>query len=96
MSLKSYDMVVITFLYIIILLYYVNKLNSSMSNFGGRLGQPKKINCRAVVDKLLLTKLMTKLTTMPIFKNILACCVFKTIVNGLYTAFTIVSNSDCL
>jgi hypothetical protein len=34
--------VLVTFLYIIILLCYVNKLNSSMSNFGGRLGQPKK------------------------------------------------------
>jgi hypothetical protein len=42
-SLKSYDMVATTFLYIIILLCYVNKLNSSMSNFGGRLGQPKKM-----------------------------------------------------
>jgi hypothetical protein len=41
-SLKKYDMVAKTFLYIIIL-YFVNKLNSSMSNFGGRLSQPKKI-----------------------------------------------------
>jgi hypothetical protein len=35
-------MVATTFLYIIIILCYVNKLNSSMSNFGGTLGQPKK------------------------------------------------------
>jgi hypothetical protein len=41
-SLKSYDTVATTFLYIIIILCYVNKLNSSMSNFGGRLGQLKK------------------------------------------------------
>jgi hypothetical protein len=41
-SLKKYDMVSTTFLYIIIILCYVNKLNSSMSNFGGRLSQPKK------------------------------------------------------
>jgi hypothetical protein len=41
-SLKSYDTVANTFLYIIIILCYVNKLNSSMSNFGGRLGQLKK------------------------------------------------------
>jgi hypothetical protein len=31
-----YDMVATTFLYIIIILCYVNKLNSSMSNYGGR------------------------------------------------------------
>jgi hypothetical protein len=36
-------MVVTTFSYIIIILCYVNKLNSSMSNFGGTLGQPKKM-----------------------------------------------------
>jgi hypothetical protein len=42
-SLKKYDMVTKTFLYIIIILCFVNKLNSSMSNFGGRLSQPKKI-----------------------------------------------------
>jgi hypothetical protein len=36
-SLKNYH-----FLGIIITLCYVKKLNSSMSNFGGRLGQPKK------------------------------------------------------
>jgi hypothetical protein len=42
-SLKKYDMVAKTFLYIIIILYFVNKLNSSMSNFGGRWSQPKKI-----------------------------------------------------
>jgi hypothetical protein len=41
-SLKKYDMVSTTFLYIIIILCYVNKLNSSMSNFGGRFSQPKK------------------------------------------------------
>jgi hypothetical protein len=41
-SLKKYDMVSTTFVYIIIILCYVNKLNSSMSNFGGRLNQPKK------------------------------------------------------
>jgi hypothetical protein len=35
-SLKRYDMVATTFLYIIIILCYVNKLNSSMSNYGGR------------------------------------------------------------
>jgi hypothetical protein len=35
-------MVATTFLYIIIILCYVNKLNNSMSNFGLRLGQPKK------------------------------------------------------
>jgi hypothetical protein len=35
-------MVVTTFLYIIIILCYVNKLNNSMSNFGRSLGQPKK------------------------------------------------------
>jgi hypothetical protein len=35
-------MVATTFLYIIIILCYVNKLNNSMSNFGRRLGQPKK------------------------------------------------------
>jgi hypothetical protein len=40
--LKKYDMVATTFLYIIIIFCYVNKLNSSMSNFGGRLSQPKK------------------------------------------------------
>jgi hypothetical protein len=40
-SLKRYDLVVTTFLYIIIL-YYVNKLNNSMSNFGRSLGQPRK------------------------------------------------------
>jgi hypothetical protein len=34
-------MVVTTFLYIIMILGYVNKLNNSMSNFGGILGQPK-------------------------------------------------------
>jgi hypothetical protein len=37
-------MVATTFLYIIIILCYVNKLNNSMLNFGGRLGQPKKMN----------------------------------------------------
>jgi hypothetical protein len=42
-SLKKYDMVAKTFLYIIIILCFVNKLNSSMSNFGGRLSEPKKI-----------------------------------------------------
>jgi hypothetical protein len=42
-SFKKYDMVAKTFLYIIIILCFVNKLNSSMSNFGGRLSQPKKI-----------------------------------------------------
>jgi hypothetical protein len=42
-SLKKYDMVAKTFLYIIIILFFINKLNSSMSNFGGRLSQPKKI-----------------------------------------------------
>jgi hypothetical protein len=42
-SFKKYDMVAETFLYIIIVLCFVNKLNSSMSNFGGRLSQPKKI-----------------------------------------------------
>jgi hypothetical protein len=41
-SLKKYDIVAKTFLYIIIILFYVNKLNSSMSNFGGRLSQPKQ------------------------------------------------------
>jgi hypothetical protein len=41
--LKKYDMVAKTFLYIIIILCFVNKFNSSMSNFGGRLSQPKKI-----------------------------------------------------
>jgi hypothetical protein len=41
---KKYDMVATTFLYIIIILCYVNKLNSSMSNFGGRLSQPKRVN----------------------------------------------------
>jgi hypothetical protein len=41
-SLKKYDMVATTFLYIIIILCYVNKLNSSMSIFGGRLSQTKK------------------------------------------------------
>jgi hypothetical protein len=40
--LKRYDMVVTTFLYIIIILCYVNKLNNSMSNFDRSLGQPKK------------------------------------------------------
>jgi hypothetical protein len=42
-SLKKYDMVAKTFLYIIIILCFVNKLNSSMSNFGETLSQPKKI-----------------------------------------------------
>jgi hypothetical protein len=42
-SLKKYDMVAKTFLYIIIILCFENKLKSSMSNFGGRLSQPKKI-----------------------------------------------------
>jgi hypothetical protein len=42
-SLKKYDMVAKTFFYIIIILCLVNKLNNSMSNFGGRLSQPKKI-----------------------------------------------------
>jgi hypothetical protein len=42
-SLKRYDLVVTTFLYIIIILCYVNKLNNSMSIFGGSLGQPKKM-----------------------------------------------------
>jgi hypothetical protein len=42
-SLKKYDMVAKTFLYIIIILCFVNKLNSSMSNFGGRLSHTKKI-----------------------------------------------------
>jgi hypothetical protein len=42
-SFKKYDMVAKTFLYIIIILCFVNKLNSSMSNFGARLSQPKKI-----------------------------------------------------
>jgi hypothetical protein len=36
-------MVVTTFLYIVTILGYVNKLNNSMSNFGGILGQPKKM-----------------------------------------------------
>jgi hypothetical protein len=36
MSLKSDDTVATTFLYIIIILCYVNKLNSSMSNFGNK------------------------------------------------------------
>jgi hypothetical protein len=36
-------MVASTFLYIVIILCYVKRLNSSMSNFGGRLGQPKKM-----------------------------------------------------
>jgi hypothetical protein len=36
-------MVAKTFLYIIIILSCVNKLNSSMSNFGGRVSQSKKI-----------------------------------------------------
>jgi hypothetical protein len=30
-------------LYIIIILYYVSKLNSCQSNFGGKLGQSKKM-----------------------------------------------------
>jgi hypothetical protein len=42
-SLKKYDMVAKTFLYIIIILCFVNKLNSSMSNFGESLSQPKEI-----------------------------------------------------
>jgi hypothetical protein len=42
-SLKRDDMVATTFLYIIIILCYVNKLNSSMSNYGGREDQPKKM-----------------------------------------------------
>jgi D-alanyl-lipoteichoic acid acyltransferase DltB (MBOAT superfamily) len=42
-SLIKYDMAAKTFLYIIIILCFVNKLNNSMSNFGGRLSQPKKI-----------------------------------------------------
>jgi hypothetical protein len=42
-SLKRDVMVATTFLYIIIILCYVNKLNSSMSNYGGREGQPKKM-----------------------------------------------------
>jgi hypothetical protein len=42
-SLKKYDTVAKTFLYIIIILCFVNKLNSLMPNFGGRLRQPKKI-----------------------------------------------------
>jgi hypothetical protein len=41
-SLKMDNMVAETFFHIIILCF-VNKLNSSMSNFGGRLSQPKKI-----------------------------------------------------
>jgi hypothetical protein len=41
-SLKRYDMVVPTFLYIIIILCCVNKPNNSMSNFGRSLGQPQK------------------------------------------------------
>jgi hypothetical protein len=41
-SLKRYDMVVLTFLYIIIILCCVNNLNNSMSNFGRSLGQPQK------------------------------------------------------
>jgi hypothetical protein len=41
-SLKRYDMVVSTFLYIVIILCYVNKLNNLMSNFGRSLGHPKK------------------------------------------------------
>jgi hypothetical protein len=40
---KKYDMVAKTSLYIIIILCFVNKFNSSVSNFGGRLSQPKKI-----------------------------------------------------
>jgi hypothetical protein len=35
-------MVVSTFLYIVVILCYVNKLNNLMSNFGRRLGHPKK------------------------------------------------------
>jgi hypothetical protein len=42
-SLKKYDTVAKTFLYIIIILCFVNKLKSLMSNFGGMLRQPKKI-----------------------------------------------------
>jgi hypothetical protein len=42
-SLKKYDTVAKTFLYIIIILCFVNKLNSLMANFGERLRQPKKI-----------------------------------------------------
>jgi hypothetical protein len=41
-SLKRYDMVVLTFLYIIIILCCVNNLNNSMSNFRRSLGQPQK------------------------------------------------------
>jgi hypothetical protein len=41
-SLKRYDMVVSTFLYIVIILCYVNKLNNLMSSFGRSLGHPKK------------------------------------------------------
>jgi hypothetical protein len=43
-SVRRYGMVATTFLSIlvIIILCYVNKLNSSMSNYGGREGQPKK------------------------------------------------------
>jgi hypothetical protein len=41
-ALKRYDMLVTTFLYIIIILCYGNKLNNSMSNVGRSLGQPKK------------------------------------------------------
>jgi hypothetical protein len=35
-SLKKYDMVAKTFLYIIFILFFIDKLNSSMSNFGGK------------------------------------------------------------
>jgi hypothetical protein len=45
-SIKRCDMGDTTFLYIIIILCYVIKLNNSMSDFGGMLVQPKKWNSR--------------------------------------------------
>jgi hypothetical protein len=42
-SLKKYDMVAKTFLYIIFILFFIDKLNSSMSNFGGGATQKIKL-----------------------------------------------------
>jgi hypothetical protein len=58
-SLKRYDMVVTTFLYIIIIFCYVNKLNNSMSNFANIIQQ--------VVDFWFWNRLYSK------FKKLLDC-----------------------
>jgi hypothetical protein len=77
---KNYnDPVATTFLYIVIILCYVKRLNSSMSNFGGRLCQPKKM-------KLILGIFLF----LPTYRVILNECDFFSYVGNIivvYSAF---------